>query len=306
MPVAGLGDTMNRKQTIIIHFAILVVLTVSCNLPLLNQGGDSAQEGSGAANQPAPEILILTPYEYSPDQQAILQKEGPPTRFSIIFSDNRQETWYYDRTDYSVVFIDGTIMAEKGKTPEYQENMYATTYAPNQFLGGMGFDEITASTGRNEYTISEIEGMDRDAHLLHLEGLAIGLLEGRISFVETFPAITERKLDQADFAAVENEDYTPTPDEAANEGSHTYLVVTYVNSEFDGEDRRVIEISFEPDGVFFLQNGKSSYYQRVEPNLYTDADNLLRIRFNSDGFTWFEPSVNGSYEVETLHSRLDD
>ena len=306
MDITGLGCTMKKKNNLLILITIIFILSLSCNLPLLNQEGNSTQQGSTDANQPAPEILILTPYEYSGDQQVILQKEGPPTRFSIIFSDDRQETWYYDTTGYSVVFIDGSIIAEKEKSPEYRENMYATTYTPNQFYGGMGFDEIMASTGRDEYTLSEIEGMDRDAHLLHLEGLAIGLLEGRIIFVETYPAMTERKLDQADFAALENEDYTPTPEEAANEGSHTYLVVTYVNSEFDGEDRRVIEVSFQPDGVYFLQNGISSSYQRVEPNLYTDPDGILRLRFISDGYIWFEPSVNGGYEVEILHSRLDD
>ena len=297
---------MKRKQTFIILLAFLVVLSVSCNLPLLNQAGNSSQEDSSAANQPAPEILILTPYKYSGDQQAILQKDGPPTRFAIILSDARQETWYYDTTGYSIVFVDGSIVAEKEKSPEYQENMYATTYAPNQFFGGMGFDEIMASTGRNEFSLSEIEGMDRDAHLLHLEGLAIGLLEGKISFVETYPAITERKLDQADVAAAESDAYTPTPEETANEGSHTYLVVTYVNNEYIREDRSMIEISFKPDGVYFLQNGISTGYQRVEPNLYTDPDGILRLSFILDGFIWFEPSMNGSNEVEILNSRLHD
>lgn len=297
---------MKTERHTIILLISLAILTVSCNLPLLNQGGNSAQKESSVANQPAPEILILVPYEYSGDQQVILQKEGPPTRFSIIFSDDRQETWYYDTTGHSIVFIDGSIVAEKEKSAEYQENMYATTYAPNQFSRGMGFDEIMASTGRNEYTVSEIEGMDRDAHLLHLEGLAIGLLNGKISFVETFPAMTERKLDQVDFAAAESDAYTPTPEETANEGSHTYLVGTYVNSEYIREDRSMIEISFKPDGVYFLKNGISTSYQRVEPNLYTDPDGILRLRFILDGFIWFEPSVNGSNEVEILHSRLDD
>jgi len=243
---------MKKKNILLILITIIFIVSVSCNLPLLNEGGNSTQEDSSATNQPAPEIIILTPYVYSPDQQVVLQDAGNPTRFSIIFTrDGRQETWYYDTTGYSIVFIDGSIVAEKEKSPEYQENMYATNYAPNQFFSGMGFDEIMASTGRNEFSLSEIEGMDRDAHLLHLEGLAIGLLDGKINFIETFPALTERTLDQVDFAGAESDAYTPTPEETANEGSHTYLVVTYVNSEYIMEDRSMIEISFKPDGVTF-------------------------------------------------------
>lgn len=297
---------MDKKTVLVILVTIISLLSVSCNFPLLNQDRDSAQEESSPANQPAPEILILVPYEYSGDQQVVLQNTGDPTRFSLIFTKNdRQETWYYDTIGYTVTFVNGEFAAEKYTVPQYQENMYATTYAPNQFYDGMRFDEIMASTGRNEYTISEIEGMDRDAHLLHLEGLAIGLLEGRISFVETYPAMTERKLDQADFAT-ESRIYTPTPEEAANKGSHQFLVVTYINGEFDGEDKSEIDISFQPDEVFINQNGIISSYQRVEPNLYTDPDGVLRLRFIADGFIWFEPSVNGSNEVEILHSRLDD
>ncbi len=298
---------MKKKNLLISLATLIAVISVSCNLPLVGQGGDSKQENSNDANQPSPEILILAPYEYSTDQQVVLQGNGDPTRFTIIFTGNgRQETWYYDTTGFTVVFIDGVTVAQKDTIPQYHQNMYATTYKPKQFFSGMGFDEILASSCRNEFSLSAIEGLDREAHLLHLEGLSIGLLEGKINFVETFPAMTERKLELEDFAAVENEVYTPTPEEAANEGSHTYLVVTFVNSEFLSEDRSVIEISFKPDGVYFLQNGKPSNYQRDEPNLYTDPDGILKLRFISDGFIWFEPSVNGSYEVEILHSRLDD
>lgn len=297
---------MDKKTSLVVLVTIIAILSVSCNFPLLSRGGNSTQNDSSDSNKPAPEIMILTPYEYSADQQVVLQNSGDPTRFSMIFTENdRQETWYYDTSGYTVVFKNGLFTAEKYSTPQYHENMYATTYTPNQFFGGMGFDEILASTGRNEYSLSELEGMGRDAHLLHLEGLAIGLLEGRISFVETFPAITERKLVQAEFAT-ESKMYTPTPEEAANHGVHEFLVVTYVNGEFIGEETSVIDISFQPDDVYISQNGIVSSYQRVEPNLYTDPDGILRLRFILDGFIWFEPSVNGSNEVEILHSLIDD
>lgn len=280
-----------KRKCIIFLLVTLFSLTVACNFPaLLKQANNTDHQ--------------YIAYEFSSDQLAVMQKNGNPTRFTIIFNnDKRQETWFYDTSGYTYAFINGALIAKKEFSPQYQENMYATTYLPDHFSRGMGADEILASTGKTDFTITAVEGLGRDAHLLHMEGLSIGLVEGKINFVETYPALTENKLEPSDF--VESADYIPTTEEIANAGLHTFLIVTYVDNEFIEEKKGHIEVSFEPDGVHFLDDGIATIYERVEPNVYTDADDILRLTFILDGYIWYEKSVNGSAEVEILHSRLD-
>ena len=191
---------MKKKTLLIILISVVVVTSLSCNLPIGDRAVESPSGSDPSAGELPSQSQINPSYEFSPDQLTLIEEAGYPTRFSIIFGGTeRQETWHYDTDGYSFVFINGEYTADQEVPVQYQENLYATTYRPDQFSRGMGLEEVLAATGKSEFTISQIEGMDRDLHLLHLEGLSIGLLEGKLSFVETYPAVNERKLTAEDF-----------------------------------------------------------------------------------------------------------
>jgi hypothetical protein len=149
---------------------------------------------------PPSDVELENDFVFSADQLAVLDAYGSPTRFTILFGDNiRHESWFYDTAGYSVMFQDGEMVSEKNEIPEYQEEMYATTYSPDQFYEGMEIDEVVFSTGQHDFLLTSIEGLEEVGRLMHLEGLCIGLYDDEVSFIETYPAMTEIELEPEDF-----------------------------------------------------------------------------------------------------------
>lgn len=315
------------------YFLLLIALilaALACNLPILGQ--NSAQEGGIQANTgqgtdvqtndgQLPDGLtenyvpatstFTNPFSYSADQQATLEAHGNPTCFTIIFTEaNRQETWVYDTSGYTVVFRDGVKIAEKTGTTQYQEEMYATTLAPNQFYLGMGVDEVVLSTGRSNITFVTLKGLDKDTRLMYLEGLSIGLVDGKVNFVETIPSTTEIPLSQTDFTpSNQSSNQSPyntrgsalTLEEDANLGLHIYHVVVTAEGETYEEDMAV-EVSFFDGGceITLVENSDTGAFTQIATNQYklSEADYLL-LTFETNGFSWQDNS-DGTLMIFTL------
>jgi len=283
---------MTRKHTTFLVIFFLAAATLACNLSGAAQSG--LQDGTYENYQPQADAPLGS-WNYSPDQQAALQAYGSPTLFTIIFGEtSRHETWTWETSGRSIVFIDGEQTAEKTFVPQFRENMHRTTYGPDQFFRGMGIDDIVLVTGRTSFLLSTVEGVGR---LMHLEGLSIGLVENRISFVETYPAATGPQLQPEDFAAAapavgeaaaqSSTGHSPTAEEAACSGSHSYEIVFYVDAEEVDRQTSPIEITFSASGLTMTENGASSEFTRLEENTYQTQEldgTLINLLFHPDGF----------------------
>ena len=251
--------------------------------------------------QPSSSVQLHNTFSYSADQIAVQQDYGYPTRFTILFGEeNRLETWYFDSRGYTVVFMNGTQTSEKHAIPQYREGMYATTFTPGQFYSGMGVEEIVLATGQEDFQLSTIEGESFEERLMHMQGLGIGLQDGRINYVETYPAMTERELLPSDFAPPP----TLTAEETANEGAHEYLVVVYVDDEFFDSYNSLVDVQFAQDKVCLTENDETYCFMRVSENHYVSEEFQTRMAFILDGFIWNMDDEEPAMEV--LFSRMDD
>lgn len=293
---------MKTKSGIIGICIVLMLAALACNLPFIAQDYAVQENGVGETGSHLPDGLtenyapatdgFANPFSYSADQQAAQETYGDPTRFTIIFtSTGRQETWNYDTSGYSVVFRDGVKIAEKVETPQYQEEMYATTLSPDQFYSGMGVDEVVLSTGRSDITFVTLEGLDKDTRLMYLEGLSVGVVDGKVNFVEIIPSTTETRLSQADFAPVSQpspaSEISLTPEETANQGTHTYAVTMMRNDEILDEHSTTFTITFFEGGCLLGENEPYHSFTQIGTNQYQeDAEDPILITFNADGFSW--------------------
>ena len=254
-------------------------------------------------SQPSSTINLNNTFVYSPDQIATRQEFGDPTRFTIIFiKDKRYETWIFDTVGYTAAFIDGMKVSEKYTVPEYHEEMYATTLSPDQFFKEMGVDEILLTMGKEEFILTPFDDAGVDNQLMYLEGVSIGLLHGKVSFVETYPAMTERKLVETDFSISQINELTP--EEIASEGLHEYLVVHFMDGELFNSYNTRIEVRFAANEVCLTENNETVCFTRVSENEYTGEDGEIRMNFILDGFIW--DIKGGSVEIESLFSRVEE
>jgi hypothetical protein len=193
---------MKTKHQLTIMLLVLLLAALACNLPGSNGYVNNLPDGLVEDYSIPLEAATLDIYAYSPDQIAVQEVYGNPTRFTIIFTaEGRLETWVYDPAGYQVVFADGDQITEQQTPPIYQENMYATIYTPALFYAGMSLDEIVAASGKADFVLTRVEGVVADGQLLHLEGLSVGVVDNQIRFVETLPATTETLLLPEDFSS---------------------------------------------------------------------------------------------------------
>ena len=308
----------NLLKTMVLF--IILIASLACGL-FESLSGQQIKDGLTEDYSPSSAVVLNNSFTYSADQLSIQQERGNPTRFTIVFSKNiRQETWFYDSAGYAIVFRNGVKVSEKNITPEYHDEMYATTYSPEQFYNGMRLDEIVLSTGKNDFILTSVDGMAASGRLMHLEGLTIGLLDGQVNFVETYPAMTEIKLEAEDFSQTgiltpektidetAKEDIAPTisltEEEAANQGVHKYLQVIYIDGDLLDERNVSLEITFYEGGVRVTENGESSYYDQVGLNQYLAGDDsFMQLTFIGGGFIRYLESDEG--DIETLNSLLE-
>ena len=268
---------------------ILLVGLSSCNLPMLKY-----LDGFHENYQPSQDIVLKDPYTYSSAQMAVIEDLGYPARFMIIFGeDSRQETWFYDNFNYKIAFIAGEKVSDQYSSPGSAEGLYKTDYRPDQFYRGMGIDEIVLSTGSNDFALTSISEMVENGRLMHLNGLSIGLIDGQISFVETYPAQTEETASAAE--PTNNESLTP--EEMANEGIHTYSALHYIDNVFDLKYASTVKFDFQPGEVCLTEKEISRCYQLTGTNEYSNEEQAARIIFTMEGFILYQNEGDTTIKV---------
>ena len=289
------------KKQLSLTFATLFILVSAAACITITVDKTAVKDGFYEDYQPPASAQPRGTFTYSADQSAVMQELGIPTRFSIIIGqNNRLETWHYDTRGYSVAFMNGTKTSERTVPAQYRDNMYATTYTPGQFYAGMGVNEIVLATGRREFQLSTIEAQSFEQRLLHLEGLAVGLQDGSINYVETYPALSERRLTAAEFAPVS----VLTPEESANQGQHEYMIVMYEDDQWVETSNMIIDVKFEGDGVCMDLEGETVCFERVSQNYYQTTDVLTELSMILDGFIWFWEDEGIITDI--YFSRVDD
>jgi len=290
---------MKKHLEIIITSILILASAASCINITIDK--TTIKDGMHEDYQPPSSARLRGTFSYSADQSAVMQELGIPTRFTILFGENnRLETWHYDTRGYTVAFMNGTKTSERTVAVQYRDDMYATTYTPGQFYAGMRVDEIVLATGRDDFQLSTIEAESFEQRLMHLEGLAVGLQDDSINYIETYPAMTERRLTAAEFVPIS----VLTPEESANQGQHEYLVVVYENFELIESINTMVDVIFEDDQLCLTLEGDTTCFVHVAENHYQSTEIVTNLYIILDGFIWnLDDEIS---EMEVLFSRVDD
>ena len=180
-----------KKQTVFFVFVILLFfLSLSCNLPSL-PWRDSNQFEDGLVQDYHPADSSVSHNTLSATQQAYVDENGYPDRFTIFFFDEmlpdgemfsmRHESWYYDARGYEIVFRNGDKFTERNSAPIQIEGLGRTVYTPQGFTAEMNLDALLNIRGETGFFVQNVDDELITGELIFIQGLAAGFEEGRLS-----------------------------------------------------------------------------------------------------------------------------
>jgi hypothetical protein len=127
---------------------LLIMLSMSCNLPMLRQANSVANTtGNPAVNAMSlAKALATTPRD---DRPGILKQMGPPDAFRITFEELndqtvRREEWSYFDFQTRFDYVDGTLVATTRIEAVPDGTIFASTYDPLSFAAGMSLANLSA------------------------------------------------------------------------------------------------------------------------------------------------------------------
>ncbi|MBT3188444.1 MAG: hypothetical protein HN736_13885 [Anaerolineae bacterium] len=189
---------MQRKKQLALFLALvfLLLLSLSCNF-VSSLLGNSKQFEDGLVQNYHPAASPVSQYTLSTTQQAFVDANGYPDRFTIFFFDEmlpdeqtfpmRHESWYYDARGYEIVFRNGDKFTERTGAPIQIEGLGRTVYSPQGFTEKMNLDALLNTRGETGFFVQNVDDDLITGELIFIKGLAAGFEEGRLSYVETLP-----------------------------------------------------------------------------------------------------------------------
>ena len=307
---------MRRKKQLTLFFTLvsLLFLSLSCNLPssLL---GNSKRFEDGLVQDYHPAASPVSQYTLSVTQQAYVDEHGYPDRFSIFFFDEilpdgemfsmRHESWYYDARGYEIVFRNGDKFTERSGAPIQIEGLGHTVYSPQEFTEEMDLDTLLSIRGETGFFAQNVDDDLITGELIFIQGLAAGFEDGRLSYVETLPLSEASSLAEA--PSLEEDSGGLTPQELANQGTHTYEVTC---TDEDGEeDNWVTGITseFVEGGVnrTYEDTDQTVFFQKIDVNTYEYLYNGKResvITFTNSGI---QAELSGDTTASCYSLRLE-
>lgn len=135
---------------------------------------------------------VLDGYEYSIQQQKVVDEWGQPQSFYILFYQRediqggvetvRYEEWTYPARGKQVIFENGVELRQDEVT---KEAVFSTRYTPEQFFAFMNREQLASLTGLEDWFILPVEDeLVQDADLYYAGGLTFGLQDGELVYVE--------------------------------------------------------------------------------------------------------------------------
>ena len=267
---------MQRKKQLTLFLALIFLLSLSLNCNFVSSLlGNSKQFEDGLVQDYHPSASPVSQYTLSVTQQAYVDEYGYPDRFSIFFFDEmlpdremfsmRHESWYYDARGYEIVFRNGDKFTERSGAPIQIEGLGRTVYSPQGFTAETNLDSLLALRGETGFFVQNVDDDLITGELIFIQDLAAGFEEGRLSYVETLPLSEASQSAEtpplADAPPPEEDSGGLTPQESANQGTHTYeMSCTYADGS---EDNWSTSLAFE-----FIEGGVNLIYESIDTSFY--------------------------------------
>lgn len=269
---------MQRKKQLALFLALisLLFLSLSCNF-VSSLLGNSKRFEDGLVQDYHPSVSSVSQYTLSATQQAHVDEYGYPDRFTIFFFDEmlsdgemysmRHESWYYDARGYEIVFRNGDKFTERNGEPIQIEGLGRTVYWPQGFTAEMNLDALLVIRGETGFFVQNVDDDLITGELIFIKGLVAGFEDGRLSYVETLPLGETSTL--AKTPPLEEDAGGLTPQELANEGTHTYEMSCIFEDGSEDNWSTALFFEFVEGGVNLTYSiGSSFFYQKVGVNTY--------------------------------------
>jgi len=298
----------------LLAIVVLLAASLACSVPFLgSESGEDSVDIEDITEEPQgiPKLgnesfdaavedpSLLTPASLSPAQAQVLSQLGSPNRFIIQFIDGmRQETWYYDRMGYEVIFRSGEIYTENHVEVLPGEAIFFSVYFPWQFTRDMGLPELLSITDSDSFVFESVEEIfEEDLSIAYLKGLDVGFSGDQVLYIRTIPLGEGAREGSPGFVleqpaqievlpteapSVETEDLALTPEELSHKGTHMYHIICEYS---DGSrDDLSYEMTWEFTEEALYMDGDGPIPARNIDNFYgfTEEDFILYITFEAD------------------------
>ena len=277
---------MQRKKQALLFVALISLLFLSLNCNFVSSLlGNPKQFEDGLVQDYHPAASLVSQYTLSMTQQAYVDEHGYPDRFTIFFFDEmlpdgqqyamRHESWYYDARGYEIVFRNGDKFTERSSAPIQIEGLGRTPYSPQGFTAEMNLDALLILRGETGFFVQNVDDDLITGELIFIQGLAAGFEEGHLSYVETLPlneaSQSAKTPPLADAPPPEEDSGGLTPQESANQGTHTYEITCTRDGDSENFKPDVLTFEFIEDGVNWIyedEEDASFFYQKIGANTY--------------------------------------
>ncbi|MEJ2759348.1 MAG: hypothetical protein P8046_12780, partial [Anaerolineales bacterium] len=161
-----------------------------------------------------------------------------------------------------------------------------TSYSPDAFTAFIDREQVATAVDLEEWFILPVEKeLMQDADLYYATGLMFGLQNGELIYVETVPFEDENASVME--PPTETTLLALTPEETANQGTHTYDITFMDGDEIIEEHSTTVTITFFEGGCILGENVSATTFTQIATNQYQeDADDPLLMIFSPDGFSW--------------------
>jgi len=302
------------KKNFLLAITTVIAASLACSVPFLGSKGgedsviieDITEEpqgipklGSESFDAAIEDLSLLSPASLSPAQAQVLSQRGSPNRFVIQFIDGmRQETWYYDRMGYEVIFRNGEIYTENQVEVLVGEAIFYSIYFPWQFIPEMGLPELLSITDSDTFVFEAVEEIfEEDLSIAYLKGLDVGFRGDQVLYIRTIPLGEGAKAGSPAFVleqpaqidvqpteapSVETEDLPLTPEELSHKGTHMYHMVCEYSDGSRDDLSYEMTWEFTEEGLYM--DGDGPIPARNIDNFYgfTEEDFILYITFEAD------------------------
>jgi hypothetical protein len=181
---------MAKKLQILIPVFLLIVLTLSCNLPYRTNPLTAYSDGLIQNHVSRSDPNGLPSYTLSIDQTMVINETGLPDRFTIQFDGNagRTEIWYYDQIGLKIGFENGSEISRVETNPVRSESLGSTYYLPQNFTKKYSLDDILSLTGETGFYLETIQnGIIENGKLVFIKGFSLFFIDNQLRYVETIP-----------------------------------------------------------------------------------------------------------------------
>jgi hypothetical protein len=181
-----------RARRVLVLVAVAAVTLVGCT------GGSSGTTGSGGGHGATTTVAGGLPDSYTGSREALMSVLGPPDAFvskveSLDGNDVAVETFFYAALAHRFDIVNDVVVGDEAIPPYPDGTILPLHISYYDVRTGLTMQEVTKSL--EQITLTPIDGtslgLPDGTQVLAGDQVVIGLLDGLVFYVQTFPLVPD-------------------------------------------------------------------------------------------------------------------